>query len=100
VVKAEGRELLERVNRATVEEFNRLENAPETQRLMGELEWLKTVTPTDFCKEIDRRHLPRELLGKNFQGIDVGTEPALPATITEELLNSDCPLPASPRRED
>jgi hypothetical protein len=100
VIKAEGRELLERVNKATVEEFNRLENAPETQRIMRELEWLKTVTPTDFCKEMERRHLPRELLGKNIlgaeawrkQGIDVGAEPALPATITEELLNSECPL--------
>ena len=101
VIKAEGHDLLERVNKATVEEFNRLENAPETQRIMRELEWLKTVTPTDFCKEMDRREqLPRELLGKNFlgaeawksQGIDVGAEPALPATITEELLNSECPL--------
>jgi hypothetical protein len=101
VIKAEGHALLERVNRATVEEFNRLENAPETQRIMRELEWLKTVTPTDFCKEMERREqLPRELLGKNFlgaeawrkQGIDVGAEPALPATITEELLNSECPL--------
>jgi hypothetical protein len=83
------------------EEFNRLENAPETQRIMRELEWLKTVTPTDFCKEMERREqLPRELLGKNFlgaeawrkQGIDAGAEPPLPSTITEELLNSDCPL--------
>ena len=100
VIKAEGHALLERVNTITDEEFNRLENAPETQRIMRELEWLKTVTPTDFCEEMDRRHLPRELLGKNFlgaeawksQGIDAGMEPALPATITEELLNSDCPL--------
>jgi hypothetical protein len=100
VIKAEGHALLERVNTITDEEFNRLENAPETQRIMRELEWLKTVTPTDFCKEMDRRHIPRELLGKNFlgaegwksQGIDVGEEPPLPATITEELLNSECPL--------
>jgi hypothetical protein len=101
VIKAEGHALLERVNTITDEEFNRLENAPETQRIMRELEWLKTVTPTDFCEEMERREqLPRELLGKNFlgaeawksQGIDVGAEPALPATITEELLNSECPL--------
>jgi hypothetical protein len=101
VIKAEGHALLERWNTTTTdEEFNRLENAPETQRIMRELEWLKTVTPTDFCKEMDRRHLPRELLGKNFlgaeawrkQGIDVGAEPPLPSTITEELLKSDCPL--------
>ena len=100
VIKAEGHALLERVNTITDEEFNRLENAPETQRIMRELEWLKAVTPTDFCEEMDRRHLPRELLGKNFlgaeawrkQGIDVGVEPPLPSTITEELLNSDCPL--------
>jgi hypothetical protein len=100
VIKAEGHALLERVNTITDEEFNRLENAPETQRIMRELEWLKTVTPTDFCEEMDRRHLPRELLGKNVlgaeawrkQGIDVGVEPPLPSTITEELLNSDCPL--------
>jgi hypothetical protein len=101
VIKAEGHALLERWNTTTTdEEFNRLENAPETQRIMRELEWLKTVTPTDFCEEMDRRHLPRELLGKNFlgaeawrkQGIDVGVEPPLPSTITEELLNSDCPL--------
>ena len=100
VIKAEGHALLERVNTITDEEFNRLENAPETQRIMRELEWLKTVTPTDFCEEMDRRHLPRELLGKNLlgaeawrsQGIDVGVEPSLPSTITEELLNSECPL--------
>ena len=100
VIKAEGHALLERVNTITDEEFNRLENAPETQRLMRELEWLKTVTPTDFCEEMDRRHIPRELLGKNFlgaegwksQGIDVGEEPPLPSSITDELLNSECPL--------
>ena len=102
VIKAEGHDLLGRVEDKALsdEEFNRLENAPETQRIMRELEWLKTVTPTDFCEEMDRRHLPRELLGKNFlgaeawrkQGIDAGVEPALPATITEELLNSECPL--------
>ena len=102
VIKAEGHALLERWNTTTTdEEFNRLENAPETQRIMRELEWLKTVTPTDFCEEMERREqLPRELLGKNFlgaeawrkQGIDVGVEPPLPSTITEELLNSDCAL--------
>ena len=102
VIKAEGHDLLGRVEDKALsdEEFNRLENAPETQRIMRELEWLKTVTPTDFCEEMDRRHIPRELLGKNLlgaeawrkQGIDVGAEPALPATITEELLNSECPL--------
>jgi hypothetical protein len=68
---------------------------------MRELEWLKTVNPTDFCKEMERREqLPRELLGKNFlgaeawrkQGIDVGVEPPLPSTLTEELLTSECPL--------
>jgi hypothetical protein len=104
VIKAEGHDLLGRVEDKALsdEEFNRLENAPETQRIMRELEWLKTVTPTDFCEEMERRCelIPRELLGKNFlgaeawrkQGIDVGAEPALPATITEELLNSACPL--------
>ena len=104
VIKAEGHDLLGRVEDKALsdEEFNRLENAPETQRIMRELEWLKTVTPTDFCEEMERRCelIPRELLGKNFlgaeawrkQGIDVGAEPALPATITEELLNSECPL--------
>ena len=102
-IKAEGHALLGRVEDKALsdEEFNRLENAPETQRIMGELEWLKTVTPTDFCEEMERREqLPRELLGKNFlgaeawrkQGIDAGVEPALPASITEELLNSECPL--------
>jgi hypothetical protein len=103
VIKAEGHALLERWNTTTTdEEFNRLENAPETQRIMRELEWLKAVTPTDFCEEMERRceQLARELLGKNFlgaeawrkQGIDAGAEPALPATITDELLNSECPL--------
>jgi hypothetical protein len=101
VIKAQGHALLERVNTITDEELNRVENAPETQRIMRELEWLKTVTPTDFCEEMNRREkIPRELLGKNFlgaeawrsQGIDVGAEPALPSSITEELLNSDCPL--------
>ena len=104
VIKAEGHDLLGRVEDKALsdEEFNRLENAPETQRTMRELEWLKTVTPTDFCEEMERRceQISRELLGKNFlgaeawksQGIDVGEEPPLPSTITDELLNSECPL--------
>jgi hypothetical protein len=104
VIKAEGHDLLGRVEDKALsdEEFNRLENAPETQRIMRELEWLKTVTPTDFCEEMERRceQIPRELLDKNFlgaeawrkQGIDVGEEPPLPASITEELLHSECPL--------
>ena len=61
--------------------------------------WLKGVSAEDFCKRIDGVEV-REALGKNFlgaeawrsQGIEVGEVPRLPASITKELLESECPL--------
>ena len=61
--------------------------------------WLKGVSAEDFCRRIDCVEA-REALGKNFlgadawrsQGIEVGEVPRLPASITKELLESECPL--------
>ncbi|MEY4668038.1 MAG: hypothetical protein RL518_737 [Pseudomonadota bacterium] len=72
---------------------------PETQRWVAEAAGLRNLSPEDFCKRLDRPEL-RKLLGKNFlgaeawssQGIDVGTAPPIPASITKELLESECPL--------
>jgi len=69
---------------------------PESQRLVSELEWLKDCTTEEFLARYDLS----TVLGKNFlgakawqaQGIDVGAEPPIPATITMELLESECPL--------
>jgi hypothetical protein len=60
--------------------------------------WLKGVSAEDFCRRIDCVEA-REALGKNFlgadawrsQGIEVGEVPRLPASITKELLESECP---------
>jgi hypothetical protein len=76
-----------------------IKDSSETQRWFREGEWLVDVRAEDFCKEMDRRMVP-VLLGKNFlgaevwrsQGIDVGEVPRLPASITKELLESECPL--------
>jgi len=61
--------------------------------------WLKGVSAEDFYRRIDCVEA-REALGKNFlgadawrsQGIEVGEVPRLPASITKELLESECPL--------
>jgi len=58
------------------------------------------MTAGEYCRRLDRLHEIRQLLGKNFlgaeewraQGIDVGAPPPIPASITRELLDSDCPL--------
>jgi hypothetical protein len=76
-----------------------IQDSPNTKRWWDEGMWLKGVSAEDFCKEMDHRMVPG-LLGKNFlgaeawrlQGIDVGEVPRLPASITKELLESECPL--------
>ncbi|MEY4668327.1 MAG: hypothetical protein RL518_1026 [Pseudomonadota bacterium] len=73
---------------------------PETTRWVKEAKKLEGLSPQDFCHRIDYRPEVRELLGKNFlgaeawrsQGIEVGEPPPIPATITTELLESDCPF--------
>ncbi|MEY4668056.1 MAG: hypothetical protein RL518_755, partial [Pseudomonadota bacterium] len=73
---------------------------PETKRWVAEAQKLKDLSAEDFCKDIDFRPEVRELLGKNFlgseawssQGIDVGVAPPIPASVTKELLESECPL--------
>jgi hypothetical protein len=80
-----------------------IKDSSETQRWFREGEWLVDVRAEDFCKEMDRRMDDRMvpgLLGKNFlgpaewmaQGIGVGEVPPIPASITKELLESECPL--------
>ena len=80
-------------------QLTRIMTDPESQRLVSELEWLKECTAEEFLARMDLEQFPK-LLGKNFlgakawqaQGIDVGAEPPIPATITMELLESECPL--------
>ena len=80
-----------------------IKDSPNTKRWWDEGMWLKGVSAEDFCRRIDGVEV-REALGNNFlgaeawplQGIDVGEVPLLPASITKELLESECPL--HPRR--
>jgi len=67
---------------------------------IAELKQLRKESPQQFCHRIDEGILP-ELLGKNFLGagewkkgfgVDVGTVPPIPKTITKALLESECPL--------
>jgi len=76
-----------------------IQDSPNTKRWWDEGMWLKGVSAGDFCRRIDCVEV-REALGKNFlgadawrsQGIEVGEVPRLPASITKELLESECPL--------
>ena len=67
---------------------------------IAELRLLRSETAERFCNRIDSASL-RELLGRNFLGpeewkrgfgVDVGQAPPMPASVTQELLNSGCPL--------
>ena len=83
----------------TAKERYQISQDPEANHWVDELRQLKGETAEQFCRRIDGGP-QRELLGKNYlgaeawaaQGIDVGAVPPLPASITEALLNSDCPL--------
>ena len=74
---------------------------------LRELEQLSKETPEMFCWRIDGGP-QRALLGRNFfgaeawwsLGINVGTVPPLPKGLTEELLNSDCPLQPKKKIKD
>jgi len=80
-------------------EFHELKSSPATQELLAHAEELAPMAPEEFCWRADGG-LHREILGENFlgaeawksQGIDVGFVPMIPWSITEQLLNSDCPL--------
>ncbi|MEY4668950.1 MAG: hypothetical protein RL518_1649 [Pseudomonadota bacterium] len=69
------------------------------QYWMKEATGLKGLSAEDFCSQIFLREI-RELLGKNFLGaeewrsedIDVGEVPPIPASITRNLLESECPF--------
>ena len=94
-------EILSAVDRLGGDASKTLEirDAPETRRWVAEAQWVQKVSPKDFCKEMERREVPK-LLGKNFlgaeewkaQGIDVGEPPPIPSSITKALLDSPCPL--------
>jgi hypothetical protein len=81
---------------------------PETKRWVAEAQKLKDLSPEDFCQYIYSRPEVRELLGKNFlgaeawssQGIDVGIAPPIPASVTKELLESECPLSPGQKIKD
>ena len=76
-----------------------IKDSPNTKRWWDEGMWVNGVSAEDFCRRIDGVEV-REALGKNFlgaeawrsQGIDVGEVPPIPAFITKELLESECPL--------
>jgi hypothetical protein len=77
-------------------QLTRIMTDPESQRLVSELEWLKECTAEEFLARYDLSTVfGQNLLGAKAwqaQGIDVGAEPPIPATITMELLESECPL--------
>ncbi len=83
----------------TAAERYQISQDPEANHWVNEFRQLKGESAEQFCRRIDER-LVRELLGKNYLGaeawaaqrIDVGAAPPFPASITEALLNSDCPL--------
>ena len=84
----------------TTAERYKISQDPEANFWVEELRRLKGESPEAFCRRLDQPSICRELLGRNYlgaeawssQGIDVGAVPPLPGAITEELLNSECPL--------
>lgn len=83
----------------TLQERKALMKDPDTQFWAHEHKLLLNETAEQFCERIDRQETVQRL-GKNFlgseawkaQGDDVGTPPPIPASITEALLESPCPL--------
>lgn len=80
-------------------EQKQIREGPETRFWMDELQQLQRESAEGFCQRIDGRP-QRELLGSNFLGaeewqslgVDIGAVPPIPVTVTEALLNSECPL--------
>ena len=84
----------------TTSEKEAMMSDPDNKFWISELRQLKGETAEQFCYRIDGG-AQRELLGKNFLGaeewkkgfgVDVGQVPPIPASVTKELLNSECPL--------
>ena len=84
----------------TEEELRQLKESPETQRLFAHAEQLGEMTAVEYCRWLDYPHDLRPILGKNLLGaeewralgMEVGEPPPIPLSVTEELLNSKCPL--------
>ena len=83
----------------TMEELWEFTESPETQRLFAHAEELSEMKVAEYFIFMWKEGV-RQLLGKNFLGaeewraqdIDVGAIPTFPGSITQELLESDCPL--------
>lgn len=81
-------------------DFLLFERSSATQALLAHGEELQSMTAQEYCNWVERPHEIRRLLGRNFlgaeqwgaQGIDVGAIPPIPASITQELLESECPM--------
>ncbi|MEY4669741.1 MAG: hypothetical protein RL518_2440 [Pseudomonadota bacterium] len=73
-----------------------IQYAAETKRWVEEAESLRNISAEIFC---ERRDIAK-VLGCNFLGaeawlslgIDIGDPPPLPASVTWDLLNSECPF--------
>ena len=76
------------------------ERSSAMQELLAHSEALRSMTVEKYCDQVERPLEICRLLGRNFlgsaqwkaQGIDVGEPPPIPASVTRELLESDCPL--------
>ena len=103
---AVAREHVERILEATqrknltISDKKAMMADPDNKFWISELRQLKAETPEQFCYRIGEGAL-RELLGKNFLGaeawkkgfgVDVGQVPPIPASITQALLDFECPL--------
>lgn len=103
VARQHCEEIFAAMTRAGITEDERaaIRRSPETQRWVSELSQLSDdETPEQFCWRVDVRMLA-DVFGNNFLGseawkrglgVDVGTVPPIPVTITEALLQCDCPL--------
>lgn len=77
---------------------NEILQAPETTQLIETMKALENMSPGEFCRQMDNPEKAREILGKNFlgaeawrslMGLDVGSEPPIPASIARAMLNAD-----------
>lgn len=102
VARAHVKQIQEATQREnlTPSEMEEMMSNTDNRFWMSELGQLNKETAQQFCYRIDGSPL-EALLGRNCLGakewrkgfgVGVGRVPPIPSSITEELLNSDCPL--------